>query len=415
MFRPITFFIGLRYTRAKRRNHFISFVSMMSMFGIALGIIALITVLSVMNGFDREIKKHVFSMVPALTVSSEATYIENWQDLEKFIKKVPDVTAVAPYVDGQVLITNGGRVHPSLIRGIIPGEEKKISALDDEMIQGDLKSLVTGSFGIVLGADIANYLDVMVGDKVTVVTSEMSVSLAGVIPRFKRFMVTGIFSAGGGSGFDSMSFISLGDAQKLLEMKTAVSGLHVNINNVYAVREFANQLMQQLTPTARIMTWADQFGPFFKAVSLEKTMMFFILMLIIAVAVFNLVSTLVMVVNEKESDIAILRTIGATPRTIMGIFIVQGATIGIVGTLLGVIGGIALATHVTEIVRWIEHVLHMQFISSKIYYVDYLPSEIQWGDVLSISLWALGLSFLATIYPAWRASKTEPVEALRYE
>ncbi len=416
MFRPLSLFIGLRYTRAKRRNHFISFISLMSMLGIALGVIVLITVLSVMNGFDREIKNRVFSMVPAVTVGSVSNYVSNWQELENILRKSPDVTAVAPYVEGQVLITSSGLVQPALVRGILPTEEKHISELADKIVQGSLADLKPHSFGIVLGEDLANRLEVAVGDKVTVVTPEVSLSPAGVIPRFKRFTVTGVFRSGGGFGFDAMlAFVDLSDAQKLMEMGNYVSGVHVNIRDVYAVQQVTQQLAKSLTPTARITSWADQFGAFFQAVSMEKTMMFFILLLIIAVAVFNLVCTLVMVVNEKEADIAILRTIGATPKTIMAIFIVQGATVGIVGTLLGIIGGIALAYNVTDIVNWIQHVFHVQFISSKIYFVDYLPSQLQSADVIRISLCALVLSLLATIYPAWRASKTEPVEALRYE
>jgi lipoprotein-releasing system permease protein len=416
MFRPVAIFIGLRYTRAKRRNHFISFISLMSMLGLALGVLVLITVLSVMNGFDREIKKRVFSMVSPITVSSFANFIGDWQDVEKIVLSLPSVTAVAPYVEGQVLLTNNNVVQPALMRGIIPEQEKKITELADKMTQGNLSALVPGSFGIVLGEELASRLDVLVGDKVTVVTPQFSLSPAGVVPRFKRFTVTGIFHAGNGFGFDMMlAFINLGDAQKLFELKQAVTGIHVNIKNVYAAEQVTAQLANLMAPTARIMNWTEQFGAFFNAISLEKTMMFFILLLIIAVAVFNLVCTLVMVVNEKESDIAILRTVGATPRMIMAIFVVQGATIGVVGTLVGIIGGIALALNVTELVKWIEHIFHAQFLSSSVYFINYLPSELQWSDVIRISGAALGLSLLATLYPAWRASKTEPVEALRYE
>jgi lipoprotein-releasing system permease protein len=416
MFTPASLFIGLRYTRAKRRNHFISFISLMSMFGIALGVIVLITVLSVMNGFDRQIKNRVFSMVPAITVGSVANAITNWQELETIVKSAPSVTSVAPYVSGQVLLTSSGLVQPAMVNGIDPDKEAKMSELASKMVQGNLNELTPGSFGIVLGEDLANRLEAMVGDKVTIVTPQVSMSVAGVIPRMKRFTVTGIFRAGSGFGFDTMlAFINLSDAQRLYEMGTTVTGLHVNIKNVYAAKQFSFDLAASLTPTARVTNWTEQFGAFFQAISLEKTMMFFILLLIIAVAVFNLVCTLVMVVNEKEADIAILRTIGATPRTIMTIFIVQGATVGIIGTLLGILGGIALALNVTDIVNWIEHVFHVQFLSSSVYFVDYLPSELQAHDVIRISAAALGLSLLATIYPAWRASKTEPVEALRYE
>jgi len=416
MFRPAAIFIGLRYTRAKRRNHFISFISLMSMIGIALGIIVLITVMSVMNGFDREIENRVFSMWPPLTVTSVTNSISNSHELQTLLLHQPDITAVAPYISGQILITNSGFVSPAMVNGIEPKEEQKISQLPQKMVQGVLASLKPHSFNIVLGEELANHLEVIVGDKVTVVTPQVSLSPAGVIPRFKRFTVTGIFRAGSGFGFDmGLAYINLADAQKLFQMNSLVTGIHASIKNVYAAPSLSLQLAKELAPTARIMNWTDQFGPFFRAVQLEKTTMFMVLMLIIAVAAFNLVCTLVMVVNEKEADIAILRTFGATPRMIMTIFVVQGAVVGVIGTLIGVVGGIALATHVTPIVNFIQNVFHVQFLASSVYFVDFLPSELQAHDILKISISALVLSLLATLYPAWHASRTEPVEALRYE
>jgi lipoprotein-releasing system permease protein len=257
---------------------------------------------------------------------------------------------------------------------------------------------------------------VTVGDKVNMITSQMSLSPAGVIPISKRLNVIGIFRAGNGFGFDvGLAYLSLKDAQKIFLLQDRVTALHVNIRDVYDAPKFTEFLIKNLTSTARISNWTEQFGAFFEAIKLEKTMMFFMLLLIIAVAVFNLVCTLVMVVNEKEADIAILRTLGATPKMIMAIFIVQGATIGIVGTILGVTGGIALAWNVTDLVNWIQHVFHVQFLSSSVYFVDYLPSELLVSDVSKIAISTLILSLLATLYPAWRASRTEPVEALRYE
>lgn len=416
MFRPAAIFIGLRYTRAKRRNHFISFISLMSMFGIALGMIVLITVLSVMNGFDREIRNRVFSMVPPVTVSSLANFVTNWQEVQEALKKYPDILAVAPFVSAQVLLTNDGIVQPALLEGVAPQQEKHITAIATKMVQGQFADLATSSFGIVLGEDLASRLNAMVGDKVTVVTPQAALTPAGVIPRFKRFTVTGIFSAGSGFGFDSsLAYINLPDAQKLMQMGNAVTGLHASIKNVYAAPQLSSRIDIDLSPGVKTSNWTEQFGAFFHAVSLEKTMMFFILLLIIAVAVFNLVCTLVMVVNDKESDIAILRTIGATPETIMAIFITQGAIVGVVGTLLGIIGGVLLSLNVTVLVDWIQKIFNVHFLSSSVYFVNYLPSELQWMDVITISVTSLVLSFLATIYPAWRASRTEPVEALRYE
>lgn len=416
MFRPAAIFIGLRYTRAKRRNHFISFISLMSMFGIALGILVLITVLSVMNGFDQEIKKRVFSMVPPITVASTMNALANWQDVEVNLQKMPTVTGVAPYVNGQVMITSSGLVQPAMLTGILPEEQEKVSNLTGKMVQGKLTDLIPGSFGIVLGEELADRLNAIIGDKITVMIPQASLSPAGVIPRFKRFTVTGIFRAGSGFGFDlGLAFINLADAQKLFQLGSTVTALYVNVKDVYAAPRISEEIASALGPTARVMNWTQQFGEYFHAVSLEKTMMFFILLLIIAVAVFNLVCTLVMVVNEKEADIAILRTIGATPKMIMAIFVVQGAIVGVVGTILGVVGGVALALNVTTVVNWIEHIFHVQFLSSSVYFVNYLPSELEWGDVWRISFAALSLSLLATLYPAWRAARTEPVEALRYE
>ena len=416
MFRPAALFIGLRYTRAKRRNHFISFISLMSMIGIALGVLVLITVLSVMNGFDHEIKKRVFSMVPPVTVTTLSDFVSNWQEVENLIKRNPNVISVAPFVTGQVLITNDGVVQPAILDGIDPALEKNITELPQKIVQGKLDQLVPGEFGIILGEELYDRLNASIGDKITVVTPEVSLTPAGVIPRFKRFTVIGVFRAGSGFGFDgTLAFINLHDGQKLMQLGTAVSGVHASIKNVYAATQVSQQLTAELGPNARVTNWTEQFGAFFHAVSLEKTMMFFILLLIIAVAVFNLVCTLMMVVNDKESDIAILRTFGATPKMIMAIFMVQGAIVGVVGTFIGVVGGIALAQNVTVLVNWIERIFHVQFLSSSVYFVNYLPSELQSADIIRISLASLIFSLLATIYPAWRASRTQPVEALRYE
>lgn len=416
MFRPAALFIGLRYTRAKRRNHFISFIAMFSMIGIALGVAVLITVLSVMNGFDREIRERVFSMVPAINVGSVTGYVSDWQKLQKEVNDISGVTATAPFATGEVLLSYGGGVQAALLTGVIPEEESKVTQLADKMVQGKLTDLQTGKFGIVLGEDLAGVLHATVGDKVTVVTPQMSMSPAGVIPRFKRFTVVGIFRAGSGFGFDrTMGFINLTDAQKLLALGGNVTGLHVAVEDPYYSPLLAQKIMSELSTSATVSTWADQFGEFFRAVQLEKTMMFLILLLIVAVAAFNLVSTLVMVVNEKNADIAILRTYGATPGMIMRIFMIQGALIGVFGTLLGVVSGVLLASNVTAIVNFIETVFHVQFLSSNVYFVNYLPSVVEWPDVVKISLASLALSLAATIYPAWRAAKLDPVEALRYE
>lgn len=416
MFRPAAFFIGLRYTRAKRRNHFISFISLVSMLGIALGVTVLITVLSVMNGFDREIKKRVFSMVPPITISSLSGHVAGWQELQKTVNEFPFVTASAPFATGEVLLSFGGAVQPALLTGILPDKEKKVSSLVDKIVDGKISALQSGTFGIVLGENLANRLDAKIGDKVTVITPQVSLSPAGVLPRFKRFNVVGIFRVGNGFGFDlGLGFIQLNDAQKLFGLGNHVTGLHLNIQDVYTAPRISQELMKELNANTMVSTWADQFGDFFHAVQLEKTMMFLILLLILAVAAFNMVASLVMVVNEKQSDIAILRTFGATPKMIMGIFIIQGGLVGVFGTLLGIVGGVLLASNVTAIVHWIEHMFHVRFMSSSVYFVNYLPSQLEWLDIIKISIASLFLSLIATIYPAWRAAKMDPVESLRYE
>lgn len=416
MFRPAALFIGLRYTRAKRRNHFISFIAMFSMVGIMLGVAVLITVLSVMNGFDKEIRERVFSMVPAITVGSATGYVADWKNVQTEVSKFNGVVASAPFVTGQVLISFGGGVQAALLNGILPEEEAHITELAEKMIQGKLTDLKPGEFGIVLGENLAQALRANVGDKVTVVTPQVSMTPAGVIPRFKRFTVIGLFRAGSGFGFDrGLGFIQLNDAQKLLALGNLVTGLQIRTDDPYLSPLIAQKMSHDLSSMATVSTWVDQFGEFFRAVQLEKTMMFLILLLIVAVAAFNLVSTLVMVVNEKNADIAILRTYGATPGMIMRIFMIQGALIGVFGTLFGVIFGVLLAANVTVLVNWIQDVFHVQFLSSNVYFVNYLPSVIEWGDVLRISGTSLFLSLIATVYPAWRAAKLDPVEALRYE
>ena len=416
MFKPLSLFIGLRYLRAKRRNQFISFITLASMVGIMLGVMVLITVLSVMNGFDREIQKRVFNMVPAITINDQLGEMPHWQTLQQSFKDFGGIKASAPFVASEVLLSNDSIVQPALMMGILPNEEKHISHIAEKMQLGNLKSLRAQKFGIILGENLAQVLHVGLRDTVTVITPTVSVSPLGVNPRFKRFTVVGIFRAGNGFGFDKgLGFVHLQDAQKLLALDDRITGIHFSIDNVYHAPQLAERLANVLPPTMIVTTWVDEFGEFFRAIQLEKNMMFLILLLIIAVAVFNLVSTLVMVVNEKQADIAILRTYGATPRMIMTIFIVQGGCIGIFGTLLGVLGGLLLASHVTGIVEWIQQLFHVQFLSSSVYFVNYLPSHIELKDVLEISIASLCLSLLATIYPAWHAAQLNPVESLRYE
>jgi lipoprotein-releasing system permease protein len=414
MFKPLALYIGLRYTRAKKRNHFVSFISLSSMLGIGLGVMVLITVLSVMNGFDEEIHKRFFGMAPEITVSGRNGQIADWQKLEAELKNTPGVTAIAPYIGAQGLLTHEGQILPIVLTGIDPQQEQAVTHLKDKLVVGNMADLQ--HFGIILGRGLANNLGVMIGDKVTIMIPAASVTPAGMIPRFKRFTVAGIFSAGAGFNFDTkLAFINMADAQKLMQFGDNVSGLKLKVRNIYEAPALSEKLAEKLGYDYEVGNWTQQFGEFFHAVKLEKTMMFLILLLIIAVAAFNLVASLVMVVNDKQSEIAILRTLGATPSSILWIFIVQGMMVGIVGTLIGLAGGLILASNATSIVNALQSVLHTQLLSSNVYFVDYLPSKIMFSDLWQICVVALLMSFVATIYPAWRASKTVIAEALHYE
>ena len=415
MFKPVAFYIGLRYTRAKRKNHFISFISLTSMLGITLGVTVLITVLSVMNGFDSHIRKRVFSMAPAVTISALTGQLANWQQWQTTLQRFPGVQAAAPFVSGEGLLRHLGRISGVEVQGILPEQQEKINELKHKVIFGSLSVLKGKSFTIVLGRTLANNLGVGLGDKVTLFIPKTTVTPAGILPRFKRFTVAGIFSAGGGFGFDqSLAFINLKDAQTLFLTGTAVTGLNLKINNLYMAPHIADNIVKQYLQL-NASDWTQTYGALFKAIALEKTMMFLILILIIAVAAFNLISSLVMVVTDKQADIAILRTMGATPGMIMSIFMVQGSIVGIIGTALGVISGVALALNVTRLVNGLQQLLHLQLFQTSVYYLNYLPSELKWMDVIEISLIALLLSLLATLYPAWKAARVQPAEALRYE
>lgn len=416
MFRPVSLFIGLRYTRAKRRNHFISFISLISMLGIGLGVMVLITVLSVMNGFDYEIRSRIFDMANQVTVGSVNSSLSNWQDLSRQVNQFPDVKASAPFVNGQGIIAYKGNAMPVMVTGVLPDQEKKVSSITSDMVAGQLDSLTAKSYNIIIGQAIAENLGLSVGDKITIMIFEPIISPLGIFPRYRQFNITGIFHIEGNVAFDrSMSFVNLHDAQALYRFGDAVSGLRLKVSDLYVAAHVANLLQQKLPANYVISDWTQDYGTFFKAIRMEKTMIFFILILIIAVAAFNLVSTLVMVVADKRAEIAILRTLGATPRMIMATFMVQGCIVGFTGTLLGVVGGVTLALNATRIVDFIQRIFHLDLISSSIYFVNYLPSRIEWSDVWQIAMIAFVLSLLATIYPAWQAARTQPAEALRYE
>ncbi len=415
MFKPLSVFIGLRYTRAKRRNHFISFISLTSMLGVALGVAALITVLSVMNGFEKELRSRILGMTAHAFITGADGTLQDWKTLQTKIRSSPHVLGSAPFVEGQAMLTHGSRVHGTLIRGIIPEQEKQVSALGEKIIQGQFAALTPGSYGIILGKDLARSMGVRTGDKITLITPHITPTPAGVIPRLKRLTVVGIFEIGMYEYDSSLAVMNLDDAARLFRIKNKVTGLRLKFDDIFAAPRLIRQLMATLPPYYRAADWTYQHANFFRALKTEKTVMFIILLLIVAVAAFNIVSTLIMMVTDKQADIAILRTLGMQPRDILMIFMVQGTMIGLVGTVLGLIGGVTLALNVETLVHKLEQILHYQFLPEDVYYISELPSDLQWHDVTVIGMTAFVLSLLSTLYPAWRAAKVKPAEALRYD
>ncbi len=416
MFQPLSVFIGLRYTRAKRRNHFISFISATSMFGIALGITALITVLSVMNGFQQEVRSRILSMAAHATISGADGRLAHWREAREVAARNPEVLASAPYIRGEGMLTNGSQVSGAIIQGILPEDEVRVSEVMSKLVEGRWDALGPGGFGIVLGKDLAYLLGVRLGDKVTVVTPQASVTPAGVAPRFKRFDVVGIFDSGLSEYDRGLALIHIDDAARLYQMEGQVSGIRLKLDELFRAPAVARAIAQQLPGGLYwVRDWTQDHASFFRAVQIEKTAMFVILLLIVAVAAFNLVSTLVMVVTDKQSDIAILRTLGVSPAGIMAIFVVQGVTIGLVGTVLGLIGGVSLALNVKEAVAFLEQIFKIKFLSPDVYPITDLPAHVIPGDVIAIGTIAFLLATVATLYPAWRAARTQPAEALRYE
>ena len=415
MMGSLPLFIGLRYTRARRRNRFVSFISASSMLGIAIGVTALITVLSVMNGFEKELRERILGMVSHATVQDHEGSLADWRGLLPQLEAMPDVTGVAPFVRGEIMLTRGGAVTGALLRGVDPKREPAVSQVAANIVAGSLDNLRAGDWHIVLGRRLAAELGVGVGDAINAITPEVRASAAGILPRIRRFEVAAIFDVDMAQYDGSLALIHLADAQRLLRLGEGISGIRLEFNDLMIAPSRVRDIARALPGSYLVSDWTMQHRSFFRAVAMEKTVMFIILMLIVGVAAFNIVSTLVMAVQDKQADIAILRTLGAAPRTIMGIFIIQGTLLGVVGTLLGTGAGVALALNVETIVPAIEQLLGVQFISGDIYWISELPSDLRGGDVWRITGAALVLSLVATLYPAWRAARTAPAEALRHE
>ncbi len=413
MSQSVPWFIGLRYIRSKRRNGFIAFVSIFALLGMMLGVFALIVVLSVMNGFDHELKSRILKVVPHGFITTEEP-LKSWQKLSSKIKQTPNLLASAPYIEGNGLIAYGRSVRGIEIQGIDPDYETKISEIDQNMLVGDLTYLLPGEYGIVLGSLVARHLGVTTGDKVSITLPVMSITPAGVFPRSKRFTVVGVFEVGAQVD-QTLALIHLVDAQKLFRLPAQVHGLRLRFNDIYAAPKGIELLSASLGDGYKAKDWSQTQGSLFQAVKMEKTVVGIMLGVIIAIAAFNIVTSLIMMVAEKRSDIAVLRTLGMTRQDIIKIFMVQGTAMGFVGISIGALSGIFVAQYISEIMAFFEQLFDFEVFDKNVYFVSYLPSVWKWQD----TLWTCGLagvvSFLATIYPSYRAAAIEPAEALRYD
>jgi len=414
MFKPIPVAIGLRYLRAKRRNGFISFISLASIAGIALGVTALITTLAVMSGFQREIRDRMLQMAAHATVSAYGEPLTDWQTAVNQAIADKRVAGAAPYIEKEALLS-GARNQPAMVRGVLPDQEGKVSVLAEKMVQGKLSSLEPGSFNIVLGKELALWLGVGIGDSVVMTTTDFRSTPLGAVPQLKRFTVSGIFEAGYNDFDKGLAVANMHDMQRLLRMGDGVTGVRLRLHDMDQAWDVARDLAVSLGGPFRVSDWTSENANMFRALKMEKTIMAILLSLIIAMGAFNLVSSQVMLVTDKQADIAILRTLGLTPRGVMQVFVVQGTLIGVIGTVIGVIGGIVLTLNLEHILKAIEAVLGVQLLPEDVYYITGLPTDLQGSDVAIIAAVALVMAFFATIYPAWRAARTAPAEALRYE
>ena len=416
MIRPFELFIGFRYIRAKRRTRFISFITGTSILGIIIGVWALISVLSVMNGFERELKERILTVASHVRISGNQGWLDDWKDVMSQIDSNSNIEAQAPYILSHGMLKNKNLVSPAIIRGIEPELESTVSSIAESMISGTLDALEPGKFGIILGEDLASKIGgVNVGDKVILISTRGRSTPAGLLPRLKRFTVVGIFNLNFYEYDNGLALTHLNDLAKLQRVGNSVSGLRLKTNEVFDTPLISKELRQTLGTSYSVMDWTSEYSNLFEALKIERRVMFIILLLIIAVAAFNIVSTLVMLVSDKNSDIAVLRTIGVTPKSIMAIFIVHGAVIGIIGTIIGTITGVITGFNLETLIPWAEQLFGTQFFPDDIYIITKFPAQLVWDDVIKIAVASLLLSFLATIYPAWRASKVQPADALRYD
>jgi lipoprotein-releasing system permease protein len=415
MYKPLEVFIGLRYLRAKRRNHFISFISLVSMLGIALGVTTLITVISVMNGFEKELRARILGAIAHATIRPIDGVMTDWESVILQAEKHPDVDGAAPFIEEGVWL-QGDESSGAFIRGVDPEYEKRVSEVADKMVAGELSDLKPGEYGIILGLGLASKLQVGPGDRVTVIAPRLKASPVGASPLMRRFTVVGAFEFGEFENDSALAIVHIDDAARLLRMpQGSAGGVRLHLKDMFQAWRVAREISSEMSGYHMVRDWTQERGNLFQAVKTEKTVMWVILSLIIAVAAFNIISMLVMVVTDKQADIAILKTMGARPGTILRIFVIQGSLIGVIGTGLGVVGGILLAQNIGHVVPFLEQIFGFSLFPSDIYYITELPSDLQSDDVLKFALMSLGMSLLSTLYPSWRASRTHPAEALSYE
>ena len=407
--------IGRRYLRSGRDNRFVSFISVISMVGVAIGVAVLIVVLSVMNGFQQELRDRILSLTPHATISAFGSGLKDWRQTIGDTQSDEAVIAAAPYIEDQALLIAADKTSGAAITGVLPEEERKVAAISEKMSEGSFDDLRAGGFGIVLGNELAAALGVKRGDRVVIATPQPVVTPVGVVPRYRGFKVIGLFKSGYYEYDRNLAYVHMSDAARLYRMGDEVTGIRLRLKDMFTARQVVRTLALALGGGYYVTDWTQRHENFFRSIQLTKSVMFIILLLVVAVAAFNIISTLVMVVKDKQSDIAILRTTGAAPGSILTIFMTQGTVIGVIGTLGGVALGVLLSVNLESLVHLLEAVVGTQFLDAKVYYMSDLPATVQWPDVFKIAGTAFGLCLLSTIYPSWRASRTQPAEALRHD
>lgn len=409
------YWIGRRYVRSRSENRFVSMISAISMLGIAIAVAVLIVVLSVVNGFERELRERLLAMSAHASIEKVDGRLADWEFWTRTAAGHPEVLATAPYIDGQALLVAGQQLSGAAIRGVLPSQETEVSGIAGVITEGGLESLQSGKFAMALGTELADELDVNVGDTVTVTLAEGIVTPAGILPRSKRFTVTALYRVGMYEFDRRLAFVNLHDAQRLFRAGDSVSGVRLAVNDIYNAPSVVRDVAMEGGGGVLVSDWTRRHINFFRSIQVTKSILFVILLMVIAVAAFNIVSTLVMVVKDKQADIAILRTIGANPYSILKIFMTQGSIIGLVGTLAGMALGVLFTLNLESIVTFMESVFGIKFLAADVYFISDLPADLRAGDVIRICSIALVLALLSTLYPAWRGARTAPAEALRYD